>query len=298
VLERIGAARHILNIGLGDGEMVDHQRVCLHCATALRADPQQYTVVAKHLDTIEPLMLETFPNLAQAHAARLELEQQVVSDLGAIDPDTRAKLLLEPFVLLSPKVVKRFETSHFEVAHAFVRREVIPLLGQTLARLRPTEDELQATLAQLVQMKDLIGAKLKLADLMEDLNDRYAGKLPEVAASPLKEYSSGGKPPYRHAATIFKVLAWLVAVVSAFIVLVMFLEYRAGRTPLGEMIGLTVFFTALPGGLFAVSAGLERQKNWARVSAIVCSIAFLFAFPIGTVIGAYVIWALTAAWED
>ncbi len=297
VVERIGAAKHILNISLGDGEMVDYQRTCLHCGIAFRADPQQYATVAKNLDTVEPLMLETFPNLAQAHAPRLELEQQVRTDLAAIDPDTRGKLLLEPFMLLSPKVVKRFETAHFEVAHAFLRREVIPLLGQTLARLRPTEAELQATLDQLVQMKDLIGAKIKLADLMADLNGRYAGKLPEVAAAPLKHVGSGGKAPYRNAALIFKVLGWLCAVVAVSFILVMWFEHLEGNTPLGEFIGIVVFFTLIPTMLFAIYAGLERQQNWARIWAIIFSIAFLFAFPIGTVIGAYVIWAMTAGWE-
>lgn len=297
VLERIGAARHVLSISAGQGELVDFQRTCLHCGTAFRADPQQYAVIAKNLDTVEPLMLETFPDLAQAHGARLALEQQVQTDLGAIDPDTRGKLLLEPFTLLSPRVAKRFDGTNHEIAHAFVRREIIPLLGQTLARLRPTQEQLQATLTQLVQMKDLIGAKIKLSELMADLNGRLAGKLPEVGANPVMHHATGGRPPYRRAALIFKILGWIAAVISGFSTFVIFGQLETGATSLAGFFGLLVFVGATTGSLFAIHAGLERQKHWARIWAILYAIAFLFAFPIGTVLGAYVIWCLTAAWE-
>ncbi len=297
VLERIGAAKHIVNISVGQGALVDHQRLCLHCGTAFRADPQQYAAVAKHLDTIEPLMLETFPSLALSHAARLALEQQVLTDPGAIAPATRAQLLLEPFTLLSPRVVKQFDSAHFEIAHGFMRREIVPLLGQTLVRLRPTQEELQATLTQLVAMKDLIGAKIKLPELMADLEGRAAGKLPEVGAAPVIQIGSGGKPPYRHAAMIFKIVGWMAAVASLFMAFVIFEQLQTGKTTLGEYAILLVLLGSVTGSLFAISAGLERQKNWARIWAILYSIAFLFAFPIGTVIGAYVIWCMTAGWE-
>ncbi len=301
VLERIGMAKQLLNFSVGEGELVDYQRVCLHCSTALRANPQQYTSIAKQLDTIEPLMRQSFPHMAQAHAPRLQLEAQIAADPLAIDADTRGKLLLEPFVLLSPRVVKRFDNAHYEVAHAFLRSEVIPLLGQTLARLRPTEQELQATLNQLIEMKELIGAKITLADLMADLNARLAGTLAPVAGNPVKHLSSGSKAPYRHAATIFKVLGGLATALSLFILFGMVLQGRDGKDfeiAIGQTIAMLLFLAAVPGLQFAVAAGLERQKKWARITAIVLSIAFLFAFPIGTVIGIYVIWALTAAWED
>lgn len=298
VVERIGTAKHVLELSIGQGQMVDHQRVCLHCGTAFRANPQQYTAIAKRLDTIEPLMRETFSNMAQAHAPRLHLEQQIASDLASIDPDTRGKLLLEPFVLLSPRVAKRFESAHYEVAHAYLRSEIIPLLGQTLARLRPTEAELQATLNQLVAMKELIGAKLTLADLMDDLNGRLAGSLAPVAAHPVLHFSSSGKRPYRHAATIFKVLAYLSLVGLAFGFLGAGLSYRDGEMDLGTGISVLLFVSAFPASLFALAFGLERQKKWARIVAIVYAVGLLFAFPIGTALGGYVIWALTAAWED
>jgi hypothetical protein len=296
ILERIGSAKHIINLPLGAGEVVDYQRVCLHCSTAFRADPQQYANIAKFLDTIEPLMLETFPDLAHAHAPRLELEQQIRTDPASIGPAIRSKLLLEPFILLSPRVAKRFETANAEVAHGFLRRDIIPLLSQTLARLRPTETELQATLTHLVQTKDLIGAKIKLADLIEDLNARYDGKRPELAINPIKDFSSGGKPPYRVAATIFKVLGWLTVIPAAFFIWFAVRDHGGGQS-IGILIGVVLLFAIVPASMFLIYWGLEWQKKWARIWGIILAIAVLFAFPIGTVLGAYIIWALTAGWE-
>ena len=40
--------------------------------------------------------------------------------------------------------------------------------------------------------------------------------------------------------------------------------------------------------------GLLGRKSWSRVLAMVLAILGLFLFPIGTIIGAYVLWVLTA----
>ena len=40
--------------------------------------------------------------------------------------------------------------------------------------------------------------------------------------------------------------------------------------------------------------GLLRQADWARILAMVLAVLGLFLFPIGTIIGIYVIWVLTS----
>ncbi|MFL7892867.1 MAG: hypothetical protein AB8I56_12480 [Anaerolineales bacterium] len=76
---------------------------------------------------------------------------------------------------------------------------------------------------------------------------------------------------------------------------------REINDPIGEfwaVFGLTcgVIFI-LVGGLLSVFAGwgLLRLKEWARWLAIILGIFSLFAFPIGTVIGALIIWYLLKA---
>ena len=41
--------------------------------------------------------------------------------------------------------------------------------------------------------------------------------------------------------------------------------------------------------------GLLHQTSWSRILAMVLAVLGLFLFPIGTIVGAYVIWVLTAA---
>ena len=56
-------------------------------------------------------------------------------------------------------------------------------------------------------------------------------------------------------------------------------------------------FFAISGALATgfVGWGLWNMRSWARMAAIVLAILQLFGFPIGTVIGALIIWYL---WQD
>lgn len=70
------------------------------------------------------------------------------------------------------------------------------------------------------------------------------------------------------------------------------------RGVIGAVIGLVfgLFFTVAAAITTAlVGWGLWNLKSWARMAAIVLAILQLFAFPIGTVIGALIIWYL---WQD
>lgn len=64
---------------------------------------------------------------------------------------------------------------------------------------------------------------------------------------------------------------------------------------LGGLLGTAI--ATIIGGAVAVFGliagfGLLNHKGWARIVAIVVSIFRLFAFPIGTVFGAYSLWVL------
>ena len=73
---------------------------------------------------------------------------------------------------------------------------------------------------------------------------------------------------------------------------------REINNPIGEfwaVFGLTcgVIYILVSGFLSALAAwGLLRLKQWARWLSFVLAIFTLFAFPIGTVIGALIIWYL------
>ncbi|MOA70717.1 hypothetical protein D3C78_1998120 [compost metagenome] len=51
----------------------------------------------------------------------------------------------------------------------FMKRQVIPVLAEYLRPLQPTEQELKSVLSELKQFRHKIGAKLKLADLQDQM---------------------------------------------------------------------------------------------------------------------------------
>jgi hypothetical protein len=55
-------------------------------------------------------------------------------------------------------------------------------------------------------------------------------------------------------------------------------------------IGAFVFLISIPNIIAGI--GLLKYKSWARILAIILAVLNLLAFPIGTVLGIYTLWAL------
>jgi hypothetical protein len=220
-LKRVGSASHIYYISVGEGQLVGYERTCLTCRTPARAEPSTYASVAKTLPAGLPeLQAQTYPNLAAALSERLALEERVRTAPSSLQPEERQALIRSPFVLLSPKVEKRFASTHIDgkagltilaaivlvilgtfvigvavpesamdIAIAvmlalaaalviwqvraggrrFMKREVVPVLAQTLAPLRLTRTEVDAILQELRKAKHKIGGKLRVDDLFAKL---------------------------------------------------------------------------------------------------------------------------------
>jgi hypothetical protein len=62
-------------------------------------------------------------------------------------------------------------------------------------------------------------------------------------------------------------------------------------TIVGALVGGMLFLLSLPG--FIGGIGLLQYKPWARIVVLIVSALDLFNVPIGTIFGAYSIWALT-----
>src|SRR5215469_15813414 len=97
-----------------------------------------------------------------------------------------------------------------------------------------------------------------------------------------------------------KILAWMHVAMGGglFLVALALLAsvYFEGPEYIHTLPFLFGLFTWLAAGLFIPSLaggiGLLRKKTWARILIIFVSLGFLFAFPIGTALGAYGLWAL------
>jgi hypothetical protein len=105
----------------------------------------------------------------------------------------------------------------------------------------------------------------------------------------------------------FKVVAWLHVVEAVFyiggaILLVLLFSGLGLMADDPQALGILTLVGLCAGGfllLFGVPVaiagwGLLRRTDWARVLAMVIAVLGLFLFPIGTIVGIYVIWVLTS----
>lgn len=113
-LKRVGSAGHIYYVSAGEGQLVGFERQCQECKTSLRADPAHYASVSKTKAPLFQLISLTFPNLTQVLRERLELEDRVRRQPELLSPEERHALIRNPFLLLSPKVEKRFAATHID----------------------------------------------------------------------------------------------------------------------------------------------------------------------------------------
>jgi len=111
---RVGMAGHIYYLSFGEGQLAGYNRTCCTCGTALNAAPDSYKTLGERLLPVAELAAQTFPNLKEAYAARLALEKSLRNPLARNEPGERAALLKEPFILLSPRVEQRFNSTHFD----------------------------------------------------------------------------------------------------------------------------------------------------------------------------------------
>jgi hypothetical protein len=312
-LERVGMAGHLYYISAGEGRLAGYQLNCLDCNVLLNGEPEQYAAFATRPEPLPTLIKQTFPTLAEARHNRFAIEHQIRTDLASLSADTRRALLMEPFTLLSPKVVKRFAQTHFEMGSTYMRREILPVLARTLARLHPTEQELQAVLTRLAQMRDPMGTRVKLAELMAAIAACSAAA-PAASAtrfgtsefstpephSPIRmrragERAGGALLPYEKAGKVLKIVAWI----SAFCTLMLAgTEISHDKPITTELIAITAALIALTGLLAFANWAIMRHDKRGRVLGIGLGAVFLIWLPIGTIVGAYVLWCLIKGWGD
>ena|SRR5258708_7684593 len=111
-LIRVGSAGHIYYISFGAGKLAGHIIRCGSCAADLAVDPTRYATTEKDSRvSLEVLIRDTFPDLREKYAARLELEARLKRTRSALGGDEFKHFLMEPFSLLNPLVEMRFAKS-------------------------------------------------------------------------------------------------------------------------------------------------------------------------------------------
>lgn len=94
-------------------------------------------------------------------------------------------------------------------------------------------------------------------------------------------------------ARIMKLLAWIGIISTALICVSVVLPSLNQDSPLPTaMIFMTLLLFAFNISLLLVARGVSQKKDWARRMGQLYGVIALFGFPIGTIIGAYILWQL------
>lgn len=115
-LTRISMAGHVYGVSLSSGKLAGFERQCLGCKIVLEADHEHYADIAKtyplervpESSQVSQLARQSNPGLAERHARRMELEQEIRRGNVPADPALRKFLIKEPFLLLAPNVERAF----------------------------------------------------------------------------------------------------------------------------------------------------------------------------------------------
>lgn len=322
-VQRIGTAGHIYYITVGDGDLVDYHRTCMACKVTLRADPTRYATLAKRPDTTAVLIKQTFPDFEEVNKEKLALEDAIRANPHALSTQDRHALIMQPFTLLASRVTERFAGLHFDSNTRYMQREVVAVLARALRRLEPSEQEIKACLVKLVQMKELIGSKVKLADLMAELKRREraraqrgdTGGTPssarrvdtgssastKVTKPPSSEdtFSTPAPASLRTAGLVIQMTAWLSGIAILFVLAGVGLTWNQdGAVPSLGLLLVLVVAIALTVGIGLLGKAVTQRQAWARQAGYAYGALMLLFIPIGTIVGGYVLWQLISHWGE
>jgi len=104
--------------------------------------------------------------------------------------------------------------------------------------------------------------------------------------------------PYEKAGWVFRVLAWVQ--MAAFTILVASIAItmvsQGKISPLASFMALLCMVVFLL--YFCIGKAIQKHKGWGRTVGIIMGALMLFGFPIGTLIGAYILWCLIKGWDE
>lgn len=105
--------------------------------------------------------------------------------------------------------------------------------------------------------------------------------------------------PYQKAARVIRLMGWMGLLMSVGIGAAVLLPVISqGQSLPSFMFALLAFLVFVPVSLFVVARGIFAKREWARIAGMVYAGLALFGVPIGTVIGAYVLWQLSKGWPN
>lgn len=126
LVKRVGLASHVYYLSAGEGELAGFERTCLACATTFITDPGKYKDIVKKSASLSDLRQQTFADIDVVLHDRLQLEDRIINAPLSLSAEERTALIRGPFLLLAPKVERRYASTDLD-------KEVVLALVAALA---------------------------------------------------------------------------------------------------------------------------------------------------------------------
>lgn len=105
--------------------------------------------------------------------------------------------------------------------------------------------------------------------------------------------------PYEKAGRLFRLIGWISAVGAVGGVAALLLEMTSDQSKYTtELLPSVVVMGLLAVLLLKVGGAIKQHVGWGRPAGIGIAALQLLAFPVGTLIGAYILWCLIKGWEQ
>ncbi|WDP88704.1 MAG: hypothetical protein HUN04_02705 [Desulfobacter sp.] len=104
---------------------------------------------------------------------------------------------------------------------------------------------------------------------------------------------------YVKAGRIIRLFGWLQVLGFIGMTIAIIIPLFAGDNSLPDPVALVPMFSMalIPFLFFKIGSAIKEHKDWGRIVGIILAVVMLFGFPIGTIVGAYILWCLIKGWE-
>lgn len=97
---------------------------------------------------------------------------------------------------------------------------------------------------------------------------------------------------------ILQVIAWFALATYAVLHLSGYWAFVIFQATSGEATAINVVCVLVPAALLFLARGIRRKDGWARTSGLLLGFVMLAGFPVGTLVGGYVLFQLVLRWDE
>jgi len=103
---------------------------------------------------------------------------------------------------------------------------------------------------------------------------------------------------YEKAGHVSCFLGWIYFVFSAVLTVFITMTVLTENTMPYLAIVLALVFVVFSIVWLVIGQAIKKHKEWSRITGIIINMPLLIGFPVGTLIGGYIIWCLVKGWRN